>query len=189
MVGAGGWGTWQPPRSWARMRFNRLPVFFVIWLSSLSHVWLCNPMDCNIPVFPVTPGVCSNSCPLSGWCHPTISTSIASSPPALNLSQLQGLFPMSWLFASGSQINWSFSFSISPSDEYSGLISFKIDWFDLLAVQGTLKSFLLHHSLKASVLQHSAFFRVQLSSYWYVTTGKTIVLTMNLCWKTVISAF
>ena len=111
----------------------------------------------------------------------------APSLPALNLSQHQGLFPMSWLFASCGKINWSFSFSISPSNEYSGLISFKIDWFDLLAVQGTLKSLLQHHSLKASVLQHSAFM-VQLS-YRYVTTGKTIVLTMDLCWKSDVSAF
>ena len=68
---------------------------------------------------------------------------------------------------------WSFSFSISPSNEYSGLTSFKIDWLDLLAVQGTLKSLLQHHSLKASILQHSTFFIVQLS-HPYMTTGKTL---------------
>ena len=73
--------------------------------------------------------------------------------------------------------NWSFSVSINPSTEYSGLISFRIDWFDLLAVQGTLKSFLQHHSSKASILQHSAFFMVQLS-HPYMTTGKTVTLTM-----------
>ena len=71
---------------------------------------------------------------------------------------------------------WSFSFNISPSNEYSGLISFRIDWLDLLAVQGTLKSLLQHHSSKASILQHSAFFIVQLS-HLYMTTGKTIALT------------
>ena len=71
---------------------------------------------------------------------------------------------------------WCFSFNISPSNEYSGLISFMIDWFDLLAVQGTLKSPLQHHSLKASILQHSAFFTVQLS-HPYSTTGKTTALT------------
>ena len=71
---------------------------------------------------------------------------------------------------------WSFSFSISPSDEYSGLIFFRIDWLDLLAVQGTLKSLLQHHSSKASILWHSAFFIVQLS-HSYMTTGKTITLT------------
>ena len=71
---------------------------------------------------------------------------------------------------------WSFSFSISPSNEYSGLISFRMDWLDLLAVQGTRKSLLQHHSSKASILQHSAFFMVQLS-HPYMTTGKTIALT------------
>ena len=80
---------------------------------------------------------------------------------------------MSQLFTSGGQ---SFSFSISPSNEYSGLISFRIDWFDLLAVQGTLKSLLQHHSSKASILLHSAFFIVQLS-HPHMTTGKTIALT------------
>ena len=83
---------------------------------------------------------------------------------------------MSQLFASGGQSIESFSFGISPSNEYSGLISFKIDWLDLLAVQGTLKSLLQHHSSKASVLWRSAFFIVQLS-YPYMTIGKTIALT------------
>ena len=84
---------------------------------------------------------------------------------------------MSQLFASGGQSIESFSFGISPSNEYSGLISFRIDWFDLLAVQRTLKSLLQHHSSKASIIQHSAFFIVQLS-YSYMTTGKTIALTI-----------
>ena len=87
------------------------------------------------------------------------------------------VFPNKLVF----RIRWtkdcSFSFSISPSSEYSGLISFRIDWFDLLAVQGTLKSLLQHHNSKASVLQHSAFFMVQ-HSYAYMTTGKTIALTI-----------
>ena len=83
---------------------------------------------------------------------------------------------MSQFFTSGGQSDWSFSFSISPSKAYSGLISARSDWFDLLAVQGTLKSFLQHHSSKASILRHSAFFIVQLS-HPYMTTGKTIALT------------
>ena len=87
-----------------------------------------------------------------------------------------GSFVMSWLFASGGQ-SFSFSFSISPSNEYSGLISFRIDWFDLFAVQGTLKSLLQHHHSKASILQCSIFFMVQLS-HPYMTTGKTIALTI-----------
>ena len=81
---------------------------------------------------------------------------------------------MSQFFTSGEY--WSFSFSISPSNEYLGLISFRIDWLDLLAVQGTLKSLLQHHSSKASIPRHSAFFIVQLS-HPYMTTGKTIALT------------
>ena len=102
--------------------------------------------------------------------HPLSSPS----PPASNFSQHQGLFQSVVLHVRGPKY-WSFSFSISPSNEYSGLI-FRMDWLDLLAVQGTLKSLLQHHSSKASILLHSAFFIVQLS-YPYVTTGKTIALT------------
>ena len=83
---------------------------------------------------------------------------------------------MSQLFISGGQSYWSFSFSISPSNEHPGLISFRMDWLDLLAVERTLKSLLQHHSSKASILQHSAFFMGQLS-HPYMTTGKTIALT------------
>ena len=83
---------------------------------------------------------------------------------------------------------WRFSFSISPSNEDSGLISFRTDWFDLLAVQGTLKSLLQHHSSKASILGCSAFFRIQLS-HPYMTTGKTIVRLDKLCWQSNASAF
>ena len=92
---------------------------------------------------------------------------------------LSSVFPSIRVFSSESALHikwpnyWSFSFSISPPREYSGLISFRVDWFDLLAVQGTLKSFLQHHSSKASILQHSAFFIIQLS-HLYVTTGKTM---------------
>ena len=83
---------------------------------------------------------------------------------------------------------WSFSFSIRPSSEYSGLISFTIDWFDLLAVQGILKNLLQHHSSKASILRHSAFFIVHLS-HPYMTTGKTIALTrQTFCWQSNVSA-
>ena len=81
---------------------------------------------------------------------------------------------------------WNFSFSISPSNEYSGLISLKIDWFDLLAVPGTLRSLIQHHSSKASILQHSAFFTVQLSQP-YVTTGKTVALTTQTFVSSVMS--
>ena len=123
-----------------------------------------------------TPGVCSNSCPSSQWCHPTISSSVVL------FSSCPQSFPASGSFLSESALHirwpkyWSFSFSISPSNEYSGLISFRIDLFDLLAVQGTLKSLLQHHSSKASIFRHSAFFTVQLS-YPSMTTGKTVALT------------
>ena len=95
---------------------------------------------------------------------------------------LPSIFPSIRIFSSESVLcirwpkYWSFSFNISPSNEWSGLISFRIDWLDLLAVQGTLKSLLQHHSSKASILRHSAFFTVQLL-YPYMTTGKTIALT------------
>ena len=117
-----------------------------------------------------TPGVYSNSCPLSQWCHPTIS----SCHPLL---LLPSIFPRIRVFSNESALrirwpnDWSFSFNISPSNEYLGLISFRMDWLDLLAVQGTLKSLLQHHSSKASILWCSAFFIVQLS-YPYITTGK-----------------
>ena len=106
------------------------------------------------------------------WCHSTISSSVAllfclQSFPA------SASFSMNRLFPSGGKY-WRFS--VSPSNEYSGLISFNINQFDLLAVQGTLKSLLHHHSLKASILRHSAFFMVQLS-HLYMTTAKTIALT------------
>ena len=96
---------------------------------------------------------------------------------------LPSVFPSIRVFFSESALHirwpkhWSFSFSTSPSNEYSGLISFRIDWFELLAVHGTLWSLLQHHSLKAAILRHSAFFMVQLS-HPYITTGETIALTI-----------
>ena len=97
---------------------------------------------------------------------------------------LPSIFPSIWVFSNESVFHirwpkyWTFSFSISPSNEYSGLISFRIDWLDLLAVQGTLKSLLQHHSSKASILQRSGFFMVQLS-HPYMTVGKTLALTIQ----------
>ena len=109
-----------------------------------------------------TPSVHPNSCPSSWWCHPAISSSVVpfSSRPQSFLAS--GSSQMSHLFTSVSQ---SFSFNISPSNEYSGLISFRKDWSDLLAVQGTLKSFLQHHNSKASILWCLAFFIAQ-HDYW-----------------------
>ena len=123
---------------------------------------------------PPTPRVYSNSCPSSWWCHPTISYSVI-----LFSSRLQSLsesesFPMSQFFASGSQsIGVLASASVLPMN-IQDWFTFRMDWLDLLAVQGTLKSLLQHHSSKASILQYSAFFMVQLS-HPYMTTGKTWV--------------
>ena len=142
-----------------------------------SCLTLCDPMDCSTPGLPV-----HYQLPESTQTHvQCVSDAIqpshplcSPSPPGFNLSQHQGLFH------SVLRINWpkywNFNFSISPSNEYSGLITFRMDWLDLLAVQGTLKSLLQHHSSKASILQCSAFFIVQFS-HPYMTTGKTIALT------------
>ena len=142
---------------------------------------------CHVQLF-ATPQVIAQQAPLSF----TISRSLLKllCIESLMLSHhlilccpfllLSSFFPSIRVFSSESAVcircqYWSFSFSISPSSDYSGLISFRIDWFDLLAVQGTLKGLLQHHSSKASILQRSAFFMVQLS-YLYMTTGKTIFL-------------
>ena len=131
------------------------------------------PQHARLPCPLTTPRVYSNSCPLSPFnnlifCHPLFL------PPSV--------FPTIRVFSNESDLHirwpkyWSFSFSISPFNEYSGLISFRMDWLDLLAVQGILKSLLQNHNSKASILQHSALFMVQLS-HSYMTTGKTIALT------------
>ena len=119
-----------------------------------------------------TPTVHSDSRPSIQWCHSAISSSVvpfSSCPQSLPASES---FPVSQHFT----WYWSFSFSIIPSKEIPGLISFRMDWLDLLAVQGTLKSLLQHHTSKASILRRSAFFTVQLS-HPYMTTEKTIALT------------
>ena len=152
--------------NYVTVKFSCSVMSNCLWPHGLQHA---RP-PCPSP----TPGVHSKSCPLSWWCHPTISSSVVPSPPALNLSQHQGLFK--WV-SSSHQVakDWSFRFNISPSSEHPELISFRMDWLDLLAVQGTLKSLLQHHSSKASVFC-SAFFIVQLS-HPYMTTGKTIAMT------------
>ena len=115
--------------------------------------------------------------------HPLSSLSC----PALNLSQHRVFCNESALHIRWPKY-WSFSFNISPSNEHPGLISFRMDWLDLLAVRGTCKSLLQHHSSKASILQYSAFFTVKLS-HPYMTTGKTIALTRRTFVGKVISAF
>ena len=122
-----------------------------------------------------TPRHHSNSCPSSRWCHPAISSSVVPFS-CLQCFPAWGSFPVRQLFTSGSQSVGASAFAISPSNEHPRLISFRMDWLDFLAVQGTLKSLLQHHSSKASILWCSVFFIVQLS-HPYMTTGKTIALT------------
>ena len=143
-----------------------------------SCLTLCDPMDCSMPGLPVHhqlpefPKLMSVESVMPSnhliLCHPLVL------PPSI-FSSIRVFWNESVLHIRWPKY-WSFSFSISPSSEHPGLISFKMDWLDLLAVQGTLKSLLQHHSSKASILQCSAFFTVQLSQP-YMTTGKTIALT------------
>ena len=127
---------------------------------------LCNPMDCSTPGLPV-----HHQLPEPAQTHVhRVGDAIQPSHPLSSLLLLPSIFPSTRVFSSDSALRirwpkcWSFSFSISPSNEYSGLISFRMDWKDLLALQGTLKSLLQNHSPKASVLWCSAFFTVQLTS-------------------------
>ena len=140
-----------------------------LWPHGLQHT---RP-PCPSP----TPGAYSNSCTLSWWCyinhlilcHPLLPPSIF---PSIRVFSNELVLHIRW------PKYWSFSFSISPSNEYSGLIFFRMNWLDLLAVQGTLKHLLQHHNSKASILRCSAFFMVRFS-HPYMTTGKTIVLTIQ----------
>ena len=142
-------------------------------LSSVTHLCptLCKPMDYNTPGLPVHHKLPEFTQTHVHWVGDAIQPShplSSPSPPALNPSHNQRLTNESVLLIRWPKY-WSFGFSISPSNEYSGLISFRMDWLDLLAVQGTLKSLLQHHSSKASILRRSAFFIVQLShpyNYW-----------------------
>ena len=137
-----------------------------LWPQGLQHTRLPQPSP--------SLRTCSNSCPLSRWCHPTISSSVVPFSSHLQSFPASGSFLMSQFFtSSGQSIGASASAS---SNEHSGLSSFRMDWLDVLAVQGTLKSLLQHHSSKASILRRSAFFIVQLS-HPYMTIGKTIALT------------
>ena len=161
------------------VQFSHSVMSYSLWPHELPHA---RP-PCPSP----TPRVHPNLCPSSWWCHPTISSSVVpfsscpQSLPTLVFSN-ESTLHMSW------PKYWSFSFSISPSKEHPGLISFRMDWLDLLAVQGTLKSVLQHHSSKASILLCSALFIVQLS-HPYMITGKTIALTRWTFVGKVMSAF
>ena len=151
-----------------------------------NSLWPHESQHARPPCPSQTPGVYSNSCPSSRWCHPAISSSVipfSSCPQSLPASgsSNESTLRMRW------PKYWSFSFSISPSDEHPELI-FRMDWLDLLAVQGTLKSLLQHHSSKASIFRHSAVFTVQLS-HPHMTTGKTIALTRRTFVGKVMSLF
>ena len=148
---------------------------FVV-VALLSYVWLCDPMDCSMLGFPVLHCLPEFAQTHIHWVDIPSNHLFLSppSPPVLNLSQHQSLYSESALHIRWPKY-WSFSFSISSSNEYLGLISFRIDWFDFLAIQGALKSLLQHHGSKALILQCSAFFMVELS-HPYSTTGKSITL-------------
>ena len=151
-----------------------------VQFSSVAQLCLTlfDPMDCNTPGFSV-----HHQLPELAQTHP-IDSVMPSNHLILchPLLLLPSIFPSTRVFSNESVFGirwpeyWSFSFNIRPTNEHPGLISFRMDWLDLLALQGTLKSLLQHHSSKASILQHSAFFTVQLS-HPYVTTGKTIALS------------
>ena len=140
---------------------------------------LCDPLDCSIPGFPVLHHLLKLAHAYVHWVrdanqssHPLSSLLLLPPvPPSIRVLSNESTLRMRW------PKYWSFSFSISPSNKYSRLISFRIDWFDLLVVQVTLKSLLQHHNSKASILQCLAFFMVPLS-HPYMTTGKTIALTV-----------
>ena len=164
------------------LKSQRNTKYYILQFSSVvqSRLTLCDPMDCSTPGFPVHHQLLELAqTPVHqvGDATQPSHLLLSPSPPAFNPSQHQGLFK--WI-SSSHQVakDWSFSFSTNSFIEYSGLISFRIDWLDLLVVQGTLKSFLHHHSSKASFVQCSAFFMVHLS-HSYVTTWKTIVLTIQ----------
>ena len=136
-------------------------------------------MNCSTPGLPVHHQLPEFTQTHVHWVHGAIQTShplLSPSPPAANPSLHQGFFSNESTLRMRWPKYWNFSFSISPSNEHPGLISFRMDWLDLLAVQGTLKSLLQHHTSKASILRCSAFFTVQLS-HPYMTNGKTIALT------------
>ena len=148
--------------------FSHKVISDSLWPHGLQHT--------RLPCPSISPRVCSNSCSSSQWWHPTISSSFTPFSFYSQCFPASGSFPMSQLFTSGGQ-SIGASGLASSSDEYSGVISFRMDWFDLLAVQGTLKSLLQHHNSKAPILQCSAFFIVQLL-HLYMTTRKTTALTI-----------
>ena len=171
-VSSGSWWWTRKPGVLQSMRFQSVRHDWVTELKSCLTLWLNELQHIRLPCPSQSPRVCLNSCQLSQWCHPTISSFVNPFSPF-------PVFPSIKVFSNELALcikwpkYWNFSFSISPSNKYSGLISLRIDWFYLLAVQGLLQ----HHNLKASILQHSAFFMVRFS-HPYTTTGKTIALSI-----------
>ena len=172
----------QPHKTIQNM--SQLTEIFILSKAGFSSVaqsclTLGDPMDCSTPGFLVYHQLLE----FTQTHVRQVGDATQTSHPLSSPSPLPSIFPSIRVFSNESVLHirwpkyWSFSFSISPSNEYSGLVSFRIAWFDLLAVQGTLKSLLQHHSSKVSILQCSAFFIVQLSRP-YITTGKTITLTI-----------
>ena len=174
------------------IRFLAVTLFLFSPSVMSNSLWPHGLQHTRLPCPSTSPGASSNSSPLSQWYHPMISSSVIpfSSCPFL---LLPSIFPSIRVFSNELALHirwpkyWSFNFGITPSSEYSGLIFFRTDWFDLPAVQGTLKSLLQHHSSKALTFQHSALFMVQLS-HPYMTTGKTIALTIQIYVDKVMSA-
>ena len=190
MVPCGGLGTAATPQKKREFYTSNHNALLLLWRSLpivvqlLSHIarlcpTLCGPLDCSMLGFPVLHYLSEFVQTHVHW----VSDAIQPSYPLHPLLLLPSIFPSIRLFSSESALSiwwpkyWTFSFSINPSDEHSGLIFFRIDWFDLFAVQGSLKSLFQHHNLKASILSHSAFFMVQFSQL-YMTIGKTIALTI-----------
>ena len=172
---------WMRQRQWMNrgQELGRSGVF-----NSLVHHELQNA---RLPCPSLSVGVCSNSCSLSQWCHPSILSSVPPSSPALNLSQHQGLFQRLGSFHQVAKVlefrlqyqsfQWGISLRISPPFPSNELISFRIDWFDFLDVQGTLKSLLQHHSLKTSVIRCSTYIMAQLHISTWILERCEIICT------------
>ena len=178
----GEWKIWLKNSILKNKQTNKLRLWHLVSSVQFSHLDVSDslqphglPTAHRPPCLSLTPRVYSDSFPLSWWCHPTISSSVVPFSSHLQSFPASGSFQESALRIRWPKY-WSFSFSISPSNEHPGLISFRMDWLGLLAVQETLKSLLQHHSSKASILQCSAFFIDQLS-HPYMNIGKIIALT------------
>ena len=182
------WHRQQNPSTWAypnvTLQNSEINCLLSLLLFRCSVVPnFCNPMDCSMPGFLVLHHLPELAQTHVHWVGDAIQPSQPLPPtsPALNL-------PSIWVFSNELALHIRWSFSISPSNEYSGLISFRIDWFDLLTVQVTLKSLLQHHSSKASILWHSVFFMVQLTSIHDYRKNHSFDY-MDLCWQSDASDF